>query len=240
MNGSQPFVYLWTCGCVFSHSGLRALAGTPPPREDSGKLEKKEQKDNEPAVQLEMCPQCGAKYHKTEDVLLLNPSPEDESKMFETMIMRRASEPVKTKGKKRKAAAVDADTAQPAAKKSHASGAPSINPNIASASRAVANSLAQEEAKRKANMSDAVKSLYEPKAGSKKNETFMTRGTFTRVRSTTFVHHTLYSLYFSGSMLNFVLSLSLCSISGCCNILMMCMYIVVVLLPVLMNSHATT
>ena len=41
--------------------------------------------------------------------------------------------------------------------------------------------LAEEEAKRKATMSDAVKSLYEPKNNGK--ETFMTMGTFTRVRA---------------------------------------------------------
>ena len=186
MNGSQPFVYLWACGCVFSQSGLRAVAGTPP-RDDAGKLEKKESKDGESGAQLDMCPQCGAKYHKADDVLTLNPTPEEESKMFEAMIKRRAAEPTKTKGKKRKAAAAaDAEgAAEPAAKK-HASHAPSINPTIATASRAVANSLAQEEAKRKANMSDAVRSLYEAKNGVKQKETFMTRGTFTRVRGQPF------------------------------------------------------
>ena len=183
MNGSQPFVYLWYCGCVFSQSGLRAVAGTPPPREAPGKLEKKEAKDAEPGNQLDMCPQCGAKYNKAEDILQLNPPPEEESKMFEAMLKRRASEPAKSKGKKRKAAAaVDPDAAEPTAKKQHASPVPSINSNIATASRAVASSLAQEEAKRKANMSEAVRSLYEPKNGTKKKETFMTRGTFTRVR----------------------------------------------------------
>lgn len=179
MNGSQPFVYLWTCGCVFSQSGLRAVTGTPPPREDLGKLEKKDTKDAESDTQLDMCPQCGAKYSKTNDVLTLNPASEEESKMFDNMLKRRAAEPVKTKGKKRKAAAaVDADS-EPAAKK-HTTSTPSINANIATASRAVVNSLAQEEAKRKANMSEAVKSLYESKNGVKQKETFMTRGTFTR------------------------------------------------------------
>lgn len=179
MNGSQPFVYLWTCGCVFSQSGLRAVAGTPP-REDAGKLEKKEPKDGESGPSLDMCPQCGAKYHRADDILTLNPTPEEESKMFEDMIKRRAAEPTKTKGKKRKAAAADAEgAAEPATKKKHASSA-TINPSIATASRGVANSLAQEAAKRKANMSDAVKSLYEDKNGVKRKETFMTRGTFTR------------------------------------------------------------
>ena len=47
----------------------------------------------------------------------------------------------------------------------------------------MASSLAMEEAKRKANMSEAVRSLYESKNKGVK-ETFMTRGTFTRVSLT--------------------------------------------------------
>ena len=97
------------------------------------------------------------------------------------------NEPVdpKGKGKKRKGATNTPDSAEPPTKKKHASSAtaPSINPNIATASRAVASSLAEEESKRKANMSDAVKSLYQPKGGVQKKETFMTMGTFTRVCS---------------------------------------------------------
>ena len=183
MNGSQPFVYLWTCGCVFSQSGLRAVTGTPPPREDAGKQEKNGSEDTEKgngSGELDMCPQCGAKYSRSDDIIMLNPSPEEEIRMFEAMLKRRAAEP--KKGKKRKAGAL-ADAAEPAAKKKHASAspAPSINPNIATASRAVAQSLAEEEAKRKANMSEAVKSLYGSKDGPKQKETFMTRGTFTRV-----------------------------------------------------------
>jgi hypothetical protein len=185
MNGSQPFVYLWTCGCVFSQAGLRAVAGTPPLREDIGKLEKKDSEETEKSSSdLDMCPQCGAKYSRTDDIITLNPPPEEELKMFDAMLKRRAVEP-KTKGKKRKAVtAADGDAAsEPSVKKKHtsASPAPSINANIATASRAVAQSLAQEEAKRKANMSDAVKSLYGPKNGAKPKEMFMIGGTFTRV-----------------------------------------------------------
>lgn len=195
MNGAQPFVFLWTCGCVFSHAGLRAVAGSPPSREDTGKPEKKdsvdsngaEKKDSPPpdadskGNELNLCPQCGAKYSRTDDILTLNPSPEEESKMFDAMLKRRAAEPTK-KGKKRKGALKADAGAEPAAKQKHsASPAPTLNPSIAAASRAVAESLAIEEARRKATMSDAVKSLYGSKESSSK-ETFMTRGTFTRVR----------------------------------------------------------
>ena len=97
--------------------------------------------------------------------------------MHANMMKRRAAEPTKTKGKKRKAVA---DAEQPSVKKKAT--ANSSNASISSATRAVAASLAEEETKRKANMSDAVKSLYTSKDGPKRKETFMTMGTFTRVR----------------------------------------------------------
>ncbi|EMD41479.1 hypothetical protein CERSUDRAFT_110047 [Gelatoporia subvermispora B] len=188
MNGSQPFVYLAPCGCVFSHAGLKAVAGssTTPPREADGKLEpevSREQKENsdEAGKQLDMCPQCGTKYDKAEDIVPLNPSEDEEEKLRIAMERRRAAEPVKMKGKKRKAAAADAaDVEKPPAKKKNVSPGPMTNPSLAATSRAVTQSLAQEEAKRKAQMSDAVKSLYGPKDGTKRKETFMTMGTFTR------------------------------------------------------------
>lgn len=96
--------------------------------------------------------------------------------MYADMLKRRAAEPAKTKGKKRKAAA---DAEQPSTKKAAINAS---NAGISTATRAIAASLAEEETKRKANMSDAIKSLYAPKDGSKRKETFMTMGTFTRVR----------------------------------------------------------
>ncbi|EKM60614.1 uncharacterized protein PHACADRAFT_23893 [Phanerochaete carnosa HHB-10118-sp] len=193
MNGAQPFVYLWTCGCVFSQAGLRAVTSSPSPREDAGKLENKDSpesnaQDNNDSLDtdpvkptsgdLDLCPQCGAKYSRAEDVLTLNPVPKEESKMFDAMLKRRAAEPAK-KGKKRKGAVKAEAGAEPPTKQMHpsASPAPSLNPSITAASRAVAESLAIEEAKRKATMSQAVKSLYE---SNNTKETFMTRGTFTR------------------------------------------------------------
>ncbi|OCH94185.1 DUF602-domain-containing protein [Obba rivulosa] len=187
MNGSQPFIYLAPCGCVFSLAGLKAVTSSNfPPRESDGKLEsdvKKEQKENageDAGKQFDMCPQCGTKYDKVEDTIPLNPSPEEEQKLRLAMERRRAAEPVKPKGKKRKAAAEATDAEKPPAKKKNPSPAPIVNPTLAATSRAVVQSLAQEESKRKAHMSDAVKSLYGPKDGAKKKETFMTMGTFTR------------------------------------------------------------
>lgn len=180
MNGVQPFVYLWTCGCVFSQGGLRAVSSTPPPREDAAPSEDKDKDDADSSTQLDICPQCAKKYVRPDDIVLLNPPPEEEEKMFAAMLRRRAAEPKKSK--KRKAAAVAESDATEPSKKSHAASAPSINRSIATASRAVAQSLAEEEVKRKAAMSDAVKSLYSSSDGPKKKQTFMTMGTFTRVR----------------------------------------------------------
>ncbi|KAH9836652.1 Rtf2 RING-finger-domain-containing protein [Rhodofomes roseus] len=185
MNGSQPFVCISTCGCVFSLSGLKAVSGAASPGNSDGQLDAdvkgKEKEQNGDGKQLDMCPQCGAKYDRTADVVMLNPPPAEEEKMREAMERRRATEPQKTKGKKRKAKAQAAEGAsdKPAEKKrKQGSPMPSTNPSMAAASRAVVQSLAEEEAKRKATMSQAVKSLYGPSTTGK--ETFMTMGTFTR------------------------------------------------------------
>lgn len=133
--------------------------------------------------EFDVCPQCATKFDSAEDVVLLNPPPAEEERMRATMDYRRLSEPAK-KAKKRKAAANGGLDTEPPAKKisSHsASPKPSTNPNIAAASRAVVSSLAAEEAKRKAGMSDAIKSLYSSEDGPQRKETFMTMGTFTRV-----------------------------------------------------------
>jgi len=175
MNGGQPFIYIATCGCVMSQAGFKAVATTP--AKDA----------TEPSDQLELCPQCSTKFDRNEDVRTINPDPETEEKMRIAMDIRK--EKVKAtkangKSKKRKAdkeapAAEDGD--EKTAKKAKAStpAAPSINPSVATASRAVVTGLAMEEAKRKAQMSDAVRSLYESKNPNQK-ESFMTGRTFTR------------------------------------------------------------
>ncbi|KZT24360.1 DUF602-domain-containing protein [Neolentinus lepideus HHB14362 ss-1] len=185
MNGAQPFVYLSPCGCVFSLSGLKSL-GSSSPKEggaspsgsgDEGKKEKDGAATKD--AQLELCPQCGAKYSKSEDIITLNPSPEEEERLRSVMERKRAAEPQK-KGKKRKAGAAEGTEAPGKKKKASPTPAPGLNPNIAASSRAVVTSLAMEEAKRKAGMSEAVKSLYGDPSKPKNKETFMTMGTFTR------------------------------------------------------------
>ncbi|KAG1908816.1 Rtf2 RING-finger-domain-containing protein [Suillus fuscotomentosus] len=174
MNGGQPFVYILTCGCVFSQSGLRTVLGSSPSNGNTTADE-----------QLEVCPQCATKFSRSSDIFMINPPLEEEERMYATMELRRSLEPVK-KSKKRKAGA-DAVADEVGTKKKKASPeghspspAPGSNPKISAASRSLAQSLAVEEAKRKAGMSDAVKSLYRDKNDAPRKETFMTMGTFTR------------------------------------------------------------
>lgn len=185
MTGMVPFVYLSTCGCVFSQAGLKAVSSpTPPSEKGKDKAAGGEGGAQSPSDgQLDVCPQCAKKYNRSEDVRMLNPGPEEEERMRSAMERRRA---IKGKGKKRKAAPEGAEGEQPPGKKKSGSRSGSATPLtgptiVGAANRTVASSLAMEEAKRKAHMSEAVKSLYRPKDGKARKETFMTMGTFTRV-----------------------------------------------------------
>ena len=188
MNGVQPFVYVRSCGCVFSQSGLRTLIGpTVPTREISSSDESNG--DSADKEELDVCPQCATKFSKTSDVMTINPSEDEGQRMRAALELRRSREPVKSKTKKRKAGAeatIEEATTVSKKKKSPPAGnssspVPSLNPTISAASRALTSSLVAEEVKRKANMSDAVKSLYRGKGDPPRKETFTTMGTFTRV-----------------------------------------------------------
>ncbi|KAF8880918.1 Rtf2 RING-finger-domain-containing protein [Gymnopilus junonius] len=232
MNGVQPFVYIATCGCVFSQAGLKTVAASIAPSANgngngNGKAKEKEKEglstpeEEEDTFNFNLCPQCQTKYSPKEDVIPLNPPEEDELKMRFAMERKRLAEPAasKKKSKKRKnptTAAADSggpsladdkekekekdnpkESGEPPAKKLHTSSSSShqthihahpshahkhhthSHPSIAGSSRAVVEELAREEAKRKAGMSDAVKSLYGD-GTSRRKETFMTMGTFTR------------------------------------------------------------
>src|SRR6266702_5587178 len=199
MTGVVPFVYLSTCGCVFSQAGLKAVSTGTPPSEKSKDKDKDQDKDQptsgEGGAQLEVCPQCATKFDRSEDVRILNPGAEEEERMRGMMERRHASAGANNKGrsKKRKDAVAipeGPEAIQPPGKKKKSGSGPGsgrASPALTgstvapAASRAVASSLAMEEAKRRAQMSDAVKSLYRPKDGKARKETFMTMGTFTRV-----------------------------------------------------------
>lgn len=177
MTGSLPFVYLAPCGCVFSFAGLKAVST---PTEEKEKVEGAA--DGTP--EKEPCPQCAKKFVNKSaavggDVRTINPDPE------EAQLMRGAA-PVKS-GKKRKVAAIiegGADEGETKEKPKKARGeAASIHSSMG-ITRAVANELAAAEKARKAAMSTAVQSLYQSKNGTDgkgSKETFLTRGTFTRV-----------------------------------------------------------
>jgi len=173
MNGVQPFVYIATCGCVFSHAGLRTVAGSPKPAAEKAA--------DAPLDDLDLCPQCAAKYSRADDVVPLNPPLAEQERLREALGARRAAAPPpKKKGKKRKQREDAAEGDAPAKKRQERGApAPSIHPSVGAASRAVVEGLADEEAKRRSNMSAAVQSLY-GNGQPKRKETFMTMGTFTR------------------------------------------------------------
>ncbi|TFK68522.1 DUF602-domain-containing protein [Pluteus cervinus] len=200
MNGSQPFVYLSTCGCVFSHAALKTMLSSS----DKGKKEKDDtddskQDDNSSSSEMEVCPQCAKKYNPSTELILLNPSETEEELMWVAMEKKRL-EAKKSKKRKNTSGSPNAEdgNAQPPSKKratgsaepdkpkerskekAKAKPVPSLNPSMAASSRAVVSNLAMEEAKRKSQMSDAVKSLYHTEESKKRKETFMTMGTFTR------------------------------------------------------------
>ncbi|KIL61804.1 hypothetical protein M378DRAFT_166440 [Amanita muscaria Koide BX008] len=173
MNGSQPFVYIATCGCVFTQSALKTVTKASSEEKEKGSESPPPEGEKFP---LELCPQCGGKFSRKDDVRMINPGPEDQERMREEMERRRLLEPAKPKkSKKRKAEEAEQQQQQPAKKQT----LPSLNPSVSAASRAVVSEIALEEAKRKATESEAVKSLYVD-GKSKVKETFMTWGTFTR------------------------------------------------------------
>ena len=185
MNGAQPFVYLSTCGCVFSQAGLKTVSASSTLKDRDNDKGKAKAATTDPSdAELELCPQCGKKYSRAEDIVLLNPSQDEEDTMREAMERKRLLEPVKKpKSSKKRKNDSPADDAEHPAKKQAPVG-PSAK--ISAASQAVVSGLAMEEAKRKSEMSDAVKSLYGN--GTKRKETFMTMGTFTRVRLPSVFH----------------------------------------------------
>jgi len=181
MTGALPFVYLSTCGCVFSASGLRALAA---PATD---VSHGEESKHTPTS----CPQCSKPYEKKTDVLTINPSDEEEATMRAAMETKRGAAKLQKqsgKGKKRKAGEMEKANQESTInghdskrQRNSMAPAPKTNAAVAVMTRKVAESLAEEELKRKTVMSGAVASLYGPKEKfMEKKETFMTMGTFTR------------------------------------------------------------
>ncbi|KAF8645055.1 hypothetical protein AX16_008113 [Volvariella volvacea WC 439] len=178
MNGSQPFIYLNSCGCVFSMAGLKEMNTMSSSTNNS---------DSREHSQVNACPQCGQQYSQSEDIIPLNPGDAEIAGLRASMERRRALEPTK-KQKKRKNGASRGEDGEPPTKKqargkeSEEKGRPTpgVNPSISTVSKAVMSGLAIEEAKRKAGMSAAIQSLYHRDETKKKKETFMTMGTFTR------------------------------------------------------------
>lgn len=198
MSGQVPFVYISTCGDVFSAVGLRTLStstgssSTPsPPSEGSDEVPKSS------APPLDICPQCGTSFDKKKDVRAINPSAEEALRMKEVMMANRAAAKAAKSSKKRKAADTEPEATTAlaanggeAAKRSKKTDikegtplpAPSTNALFANVTKKVAQELAEEEKRRKSTMSSAVASLYQSKTDPKTSKgTFLTMNTFTRV-----------------------------------------------------------
>jgi len=191
MSGSLPFVYLSTCGCVFSAAGLKAVSSPSTPSPSSGTPPNDSECPEVPGAPklTEPCPQCAKPFSRSTDVRTINPGPEEQEQIREQIVLAAAEAKLaKQASKKRKAgAAIASDGSNIPPKRSKTSPgpaptppAPTMNPSIGTVARRVTKQLVEEEKKRKANMSDAVKSLYEPKDGVRKKETFMTMSTFNR------------------------------------------------------------
>ncbi|SPC62007.1 related to Protein C20orf43 [Ustilago sp. UG-2017b] len=106
MDGKQKFIYIASCGCAMSATGLKATVAAS--KGSDGKEE-----------EYRPCPVCGkqfnagglAKGKQAEvggDVVTINPSAEEEAEMRNVMEKRRAEE----KAKKKKAKARTADEAE--------------------------------------------------------------------------------------------------------------------------------
>jgi hypothetical protein len=174
MSGLLPFSYLVPCGCVFSTAGLKAVSKSPEDKEKTDATSEKEP-----------CPQCAKKFVNKSaavggDIRTINPDPEEAQKMLESAPAKTAKKSKKRKGAPAADGEVDETNEKPKKVRGEAA---SINASMG-ITRAVANELAAAEKARKGAMSAAVQSLYKGKDatdGKGSKETFLTRGTFTRV-----------------------------------------------------------
>lgn len=82
MSGAHAFVYLWTCGCVFSKKALET-------------------------VQDKLCMTCGTPF-TTDDVILLNPQTEEEIEAAKSRLLAYQQTVLNGKAKKRPASTVSA------------------------------------------------------------------------------------------------------------------------------------
>ena len=96
MNGAQPFVYLFACGCLFSQAGLETVSVSSTPKDwENVRGKAKAATTDHSDAECELCPQCGKKYSRTEDIALLNSSQDEEDAIREAMERKRLLKLVK-------------------------------------------------------------------------------------------------------------------------------------------------
>jgi len=187
MNGKLKFVYLNTCGCVFSEQGLKEVPSST-------------------------CIQCGKSF-KQENIITLNPSPAEQEKLKISLEERRTKAKEKKEKKKNKAITKqdsdecviaesssstapdnkrkrennsEEDSKQSSSKKSEVSVAgnssSSVNGGIGGNSvAAVVNQKVQEHlvnTSSKTKQSKAIQSIYSKKKDDNVTESYLVRGTF--------------------------------------------------------------
>ena len=93
MNSVQLFVYLSTCGCIFSQAGLKTVSASSTPKDWENGNKAKAATTDPLDGEFELCPQCGKKHSQTEDIILLNPSQNEEDTTCEAMERKHLLEP---------------------------------------------------------------------------------------------------------------------------------------------------
>ncbi|GES78332.1 DUF602-domain-containing protein [Rhizophagus clarus] len=191
MNGKLKFVYLNTCGCVFSEQGLKEVPSST-------------------------CIQCGKSF-KQDNIITLNPSPAEQEKLkialeekktkakekkekkknktitkqdsSEDLIAESSSSPNK---KRKRENSNEDDSTQPLLKKPliksevnvATNGSSSVNSGIGGNSvAAVVNQKVQEHlvnTSTKTKQSKAIQSIYSKKKDDTVTESYLVRGTFNR------------------------------------------------------------
>ena len=128
MNGRARFVYMGRCGCVMSEQGLRATCtpasssskrkAAPEQDEAAGSGSGSDQEGSEKGKDMQPCPLCATPFDAavlakgevspTGEVVVLNPTAEEEAPMRAAMEARRAIEAKEKAERKSKSKKLDA------------------------------------------------------------------------------------------------------------------------------------
>lgn len=152
MNGKHRFVYLSTCGCTFAEQALKEI----PSKE---------------------CFSCGKPF-ESNDIVVINPNKEELEAMKKNVEEKKAKAKAERKAKK----AAKGDGSEKKRKREEIEYKPvkkMATISTSGATAAVMDKVAQDLAEKKKPVSDALKSIFEPK-NRVDNGNYLTKGTFNR------------------------------------------------------------